>query len=161
MQKEKALLQLKEYLKRSEFFKELSEQDVERAASYFEIKTFSAGDVLFTEGQKGDYMGIILFGSLKAVIGGEAKGSAVLSDGSIFGEVALLGGLNRTATVQALTDAVVATINRENLARMMREAPDLALKLVTSAARVLAYRFKNAQAAFKKLLFVSSQLKPL
>ncbi len=152
--KDKNLLrQLKDYLSRSEFFSELSDEEIERAANYFDIKSFMPGDVIYREGDRASEMAIVLFGTLKAVIAKDPKPYSVeLKDGTIIGEVGLLGNVPRTADVVCATPAVVAAISKESYQKMKKENPVLALKFIEAAARILAKRFENIDASLKKTL---------
>ncbi len=153
MEDKELLKQLRDYLSRSEFFSELSEQEIEEASEYFEIKSFMPGDVIYREGDKASEMAIVLFGTLKAVITKDPKPYSVeLKDGTIIGEVGLLGNVPRTADVVCATPAVVAAISRESYERMKKENPVLALKFIEAAARILAKRFENVDASLKKTL---------
>lgn len=60
------------------------------------------GQDIITEGEVGKTMYFLYRGSVAVLIGPEEKHVATLKDGSIFGELALLGNGNRTSTVRAL-----------------------------------------------------------
>jgi CRP/FNR family transcriptional regulator, cyclic AMP receptor protein len=79
--------------------------------------------------------------SLFAVCSGTVKISApspagrgaifnLMSDGAIFGEIALLDGLPRTADAMAITDCELMVIERRDFVPLLREQPEIAIKLI-------------------------------
>lgn len=71
---------------------------------------FKAGEIIFRQGYPGDHAYIIQSGEV-AIIKEHDDGSretlAILKTGEMFGEIAVLDDVNRTATAQAHTDCVL------------------------------------------------------
>ncbi len=86
-----------------------------------EARAYAAGSTLITEGEPG--------GSMYAVAQGEvsvwrkSRQVAVLGEGAFFGEMALLAGTWRMATVQAVTEVVVLEFSRESMDRIIGHYP--------------------------------------
>lgn len=99
-------------------------------------RRFTAGEVLFHEGDKSDSLMVLLEGRLKVYSTGE-KGREVvynvLEPGDVIGEMLLDGGM-RSASVRAITDAECQVIEEEAVATLLRDTPDFAhyllLKLI-------------------------------
>ena len=86
----------------------------------------SAGAEIVREGSEGQSLFIVvagLFEVLRAGSGGETR-LARLSAGDVFGEMSLLTGAPRSATVRAVTDAVVLEIVKERLDPVLALQPD-------------------------------------
>ncbi|HSJ50126.1 MAG TPA: cyclic nucleotide-binding domain-containing protein [Actinomycetota bacterium] len=91
-----------------------------------------AGTVIAREGERGVGLFMILEGECEVTVGGKRK--AVLREGDFFGEVALLDGGPRTATVTALTPVRLAGITGWVFRGMLMEHPSIALKTLESVA---------------------------
>jgi CRP/FNR family cyclic AMP-dependent transcriptional regulator len=102
---------------------------------------FAAGDVIFAEGDKGDAMFVIRSGEVTIERGGHVM--ETLGPGGIFGEMALIDGSARSATVRAKTDCVVAPINEKSFLFLVHETPFFAI----SVMRTLADRLRRMDEA--------------
>ena len=99
------------------------------------------GTVLFREGDAGDSAFIVLSGRLRPVLDA-ADGELALSDavaGETVGELGLLTGAPRSATVYAVRDSVVARIAAADFDAFLRERPEHALPIL----RILAARLQR------------------
>lgn len=104
-------------------------------------KVYANGEVIITEGEMGDCMYVIQSGSVEAVVGsgGHERRIAVLEGGDFFGEMALFDKEVRSATVRALGEARVLTIDKRALLKRISEDPLLAMNLLkTMSQRVRA-----------------------
>ncbi|KAI8622377.1 hypothetical protein BC830DRAFT_673488 [Chytriomyces sp. MP71] len=84
---------------------------------------YVAGDMVFIQGQLGKDMFFILRGSIHVLVSG--KRVAILSEGSFFGEVALIANIPRTATVQVATSAILYRLNRDIFVDICEEFEDV------------------------------------
>ena len=108
-------------------FANLSQQAIEELAVLTQEQVLSAGEELFREGQKGDSMFIIARGAVHVVkrVAGKEIVLDVLGGGDILGEMALLTGEPRTATIRAATTVTVGKIKREDFHGLMERYPQL------------------------------------
>jgi CRP/FNR family cyclic AMP-dependent transcriptional regulator len=90
------------------------------------------GTVIAREGERGVGLFLILEGQCKVTIGGKTK--AKLGPGDFFGEVALLDGGPRTATVTALTPFRLVGITGWVFRGLLMEHPSIALKTLEAVA---------------------------
>lgn len=100
-------------------------------------RVFADGEVIIREGEVGDCMFVIQSGRVEVVTGsGDAElRVAVLHGGDFFGEMALFDKEVRSATVRALGDARVLTIDKRNLLKRISENPLLALNILKTMSR--------------------------
>lgn len=102
---------------------------------------FKAGDCVFSEGETGEAMYVVVSGRL-FVSRRRADGSplvlATIEAGEAIGELALLDDAPRSATVRALDSCEVLVIHR----KAIRERSSLAAVLYHNLARVLAHRLR-------------------
>lgn len=95
-------------------------------------KLYRDGEVIIHQGELGECMYVVQQGEVEVVQRRNDKEFclAVLHDGEFFGEMAIFGKDVRTATVRAVGDATVLTLERRNLLRRMHEEPSLAFLLL-------------------------------
>jgi CRP-like cAMP-binding protein len=91
-----------------------------------------AGTVIAREGERGIGLFLILDGECAVSIGGREKGR--LHEGDFFGEIALLDGGPRTATVTAVTDVRLLGVTEWVFRGLIAEHPSIALKTLESVA---------------------------
>ncbi len=97
------------------------------------------GEAIVREGELGKCMFVIQAGRVEVVHGddGGAQRLAVLGEGDFFGEMALFGEAERSATVRAVGEARVLKVDKRTLLRRIHEDPMLALNLLESlSARI-------------------------
>ena len=95
-------------------------------------KTYAKGEIVVKQGEAGDCMFAIQKGQLEVVRrgkDGEVR-VAVLEEGDIFGEMAIFEREARSATVRALAEARVLTVDKKTFLRRVQEDPSLAFNLV-------------------------------
>lgn len=102
-------------------------------------RDFSAGNVLFREGEHGEDMYVIQSGLVQIIkrVGGEDRPLATLGRGEFLGEMAILNGKPRTATAVVLEDAKCLVIDAATLEQMITNNAEIALRLVKKLARRL------------------------
>jgi CRP/FNR family cyclic AMP-dependent transcriptional regulator len=91
-----------------------------------------AGTVIAREGEFGIGLFLILEGLCLVTVGGRER--ARLGPGDFFGEIALIDGGPRTATVTALTDVRLLGLTEWVFRGLLREHPSIALKTLESVA---------------------------
>jgi len=117
----------------------------QRAQVRQQVTDLPAGVELVREGEPGDALFVILEG--EAVVQRDAVELNRVGPGAYFGELAILDGEPRSATVAAVTDVKVAVIGIRMFRTMLREFPDLAEQLLIGLAGELrAARAVQSQA---------------
>ena len=104
-------------------------------------KAFADGEVIIQEGDVGDCMYVIQEGQAEVVIGsgGNEILLNVLEPGAFFGEMAVFERDVRSATIRALGEVRVITVDKKNFMRRVHEDPALAFRLVET----MSYRVRN------------------
>jgi CRP/FNR family cyclic AMP-dependent transcriptional regulator len=85
-------------------FSELDRRDLQAVASLFKMRQFAAGETITREGSGGASFYLIQSGEASVVVGGTQR--PALRAGDHFGEVAVIDGKPRSATITATTDLV-------------------------------------------------------
>ena len=123
-------------LRRIPLFAGLDDAELARLAAVADTVELGAGDVLIREGDAGDALFVVLEGEL-AVTKRSGKVDvplAVVGPGEVQGELAVLEGRPRTATVRAVGSATLLRLRRDALLDVLGRQPELALSLLRTTA---------------------------
>ena len=114
-------------------------------------ETYKDGQVIFKEGSSGDWVYIVLSGYVEISKTVEEKRIVVekLKSGEIFGELAFLGSIRRTATARAIGETTIGIIDREFLDQEFNKIHSDFRSILLSVVE-----------RFKKLIERTSDLKP-
>jgi hypothetical protein len=122
-------------------FSSISEKIRDKLESMSRYRTFGIGDIIIKEGDASDTLYVIESGKVMIYI--ESDDNMVvlstLATGDFFGEMALLTGKPRSATVKALSDLVALEIKRDDLIKEIYEHPEI----IRSFAGQLEVRIRN------------------
>lgn len=124
-----------EYLAEVPLFKPFSKRDLQKIVKASDETTVEAGRVIVEEGTTGHECFVILEGT--AAVHSNGQRVATLEAGNQFGELALLDGGPRTATVTAETEMVLLVLGQREFAAILDEVPGLAQKILASLAQRL------------------------
>ena len=127
-------------LRNAALFSELADEDVAKVAELTVPRTFAAGEVVFREGDASDTCYVIRTGHARAVLehpDGRSIALARFGPGEIFGELAMLGEEPRSATVESLEETEAIAILGPDMRRLLREHPEISIKLIASLGRRL------------------------
>lgn len=128
-------MSLDETLPNIELFSELSKKELKNIASLMTPIRVKTGRVLTEEGRPGREFMIIVEGT--ATVKRKGKVLARLGPGDFFGELAVVAGVPRTATVTADSDMVIETLNRREFSSLLDESPRIAKKILVGAVKRL------------------------
>lgn len=118
-------------------FECLSDAQIDNLVKDARLNYFGRGENLIKEGAEGDSMFVLLRGAARVWVSrnGTSIPIATLSAGDCFGEMSLLTGESRTATVQAESDCYVLEIGKPVMGDVLRESPDCLERLSELLAR--------------------------
>jgi CRP-like cAMP-binding protein len=122
-------------------FNGLSGRDLRRIAALATIRRFHEQTEIIRAGEPGDAMYVVLDGSVTVHRRGLRR--VELGMGSVFGEMSLLDGGPRSASVYASEPVTCLRIARPRFAKLLRAEPGIAIALLEE----LAARLRAAQAA--------------
>ena len=122
-------------------FASLSKKELQAVAGAAKEVSRPAGDVLAAEGDSGVGFFLIIEGTAKVMVGGRTRRK--LGPGEFFGEIALLDGGPRTATVAAETPVKLLGLTAWVFKGLVQQNPGLALKML----EVVAGRLRAASSS--------------
>src|SRR5918993_593069 len=130
-----------EALREIPLFADLSKRDLKKLAESMHEKSFVPGQEVVSEGDGGIGFFVILGGHARVTQQGEERGN--LAAGDYFGEMALIDGDDRSATIVAEDDLRCAAMTSWHFRPFVRDHPDVAWALLT--ALVKRVRSERAQ----------------
>jgi CRP-like cAMP-binding protein len=139
-------------LARAGLFQGVNPEAREALASALEHHDYTRGDTVFTEGEQGDTLFIVLTGKVKVgrrAADGRENMLSVMGPSDMFGELSLFDPGPRTATATVLTDARLASLAHAALRPWLNDRPEIAEQLL----RVLARRLRRTNDALADLIF--------
>jgi cAMP-dependent protein kinase regulator len=113
---------------KSPLFEVLSDEEREALVKEMELESHDEGSVIITEGQAGTSMYVIASGEVKVYTAAKGGGSlylAKLGDGDFFGEVSVLTGKPRTATITASQRTELLRLDKEKLDNALAKYPGI------------------------------------
>jgi ATP-binding cassette subfamily B protein len=119
-------------LRRVPLFEDLDEAGLQSIADSMNEANVPAGSVVTAEGGPGDGFFVIERGEAEVTIDGEPR--ATMAAGDYFGEISLLLGSNRTATVTAGTDLRCWALTPWDFRELVEGAPSIAWQVMQSMA---------------------------
>jgi CRP/FNR family transcriptional regulator len=140
-------------------FEVLGREDLGRIAEVAVPRSFGAGEVIFREGDASDTCYIVRAGHARAIRAhsdGRAITLANFGPGDIFGELAMFDDERRSATVEAIDEMGAVAILGQDMRRLLRDHPDISLKLVIALGRRL--REANERLARQSFQTVQSRV---
>ena len=117
-----------------------------RFMNYVEAKK---GEIVFKEGQRGDYVCFVHEGTLDVIKTSETGQHVVISSlhrGRSLGEMSLLDNLTRSATVRARTEATLITLSRSSFDQIVEQYPRIGVKILQGIARLLSLNLRKTSA---------------
>jgi CRP-like cAMP-binding protein len=116
-------------------FHDLSKREVKKIASLCDVGDYMAGASIVKQGDPGDAFYVVLKGQAKVTSNGRFIGRLV--PGDHFGEIAVLDGGDRTATVLSETPMTLVILRRKELLKALRDDADLSLHMMTELAKMI------------------------
>ncbi len=119
-------------LARVPLFEDLDESELQSLAHSMWERTFLAGEVVTTEGEPADGFFVVESGEADVTVQGQRR--ATLVAGDCYGEIALLTGSDRTATITATSDLHCYGLSPADFRVIVEGNPSIAWKVMQSMA---------------------------
>jgi len=122
-------------LRKVPLFSTLSRSNIEDIAKSADELAITAGTVMAREGDSGQEFVLVLDGEARVETGGAVINR--LGPGGFFGEIAILDGKPRTATVIADTDMKLLVVQSQYFIRILEKTPKLQMEIIAALCRYL------------------------
>ncbi|MFV9504684.1 MAG: cyclic nucleotide-binding domain-containing protein [Oscillochloridaceae bacterium umkhey_bin13] len=140
-----------DHLRKVELFNGLSDEELLQVAATCRARRYAVGAVIFKEGDDGDELMIILHGCVRVSIntrqpGGTVSASTInmLYVGQSFGEMVLLGGATRSATVSCVEACTLLAMAERDFAGVCERNPRIGYRVMRNMASDLAYKLRSS-----------------
>ncbi|WP_280153538.1 cyclic nucleotide-binding domain-containing protein [Piscinibacter sp. XHJ-5] len=133
----------------------LNADELQRMSQYLEFVQVPMGQEVIGQDELGDYMVIVLDGTLSVDRGQPWGGKARLAEahaGDMLGEMSLLDAGARFSSCVTLTPCTLAVVDAKRLDEMINQAPRLGVALLASLSRRLSLRLRQVSARLSALL---------
>ena len=147
-------------IKNSTMIAGLSDDELTQLANYCEMRDMGEGTTVFIENMPGESLFLVKKGTIrisKMFAEGDEKTLVVLGPEDIFGEMAVIDGLPRSATARVAEDAELISLKKKDLEKLCKEDASLALKLVSNIVKVFSKRVREANEEYRDMLIWSMQ----
>ena len=141
------------YLKLVPLFSSLNDEELDAINRQSFIKKYPKNNIILVENEKGDTLYVIVKGKVKVTKfseSGEEIILAILHKGDFFGDMSLLDGKPRSATVVSNEDSELILIRRNDFENVIEKNPRIALKLL----KEITTRLRNADEFIGNLVFL-------
>jgi CRP-like cAMP-binding protein len=137
-----------ELLRKIPLFSDLDDRELSAVAQLVHVKRHRARDFIVQQSDPGGELFVIVSGHLK-VVTSDAEGHDtalnIIGPGEVVGEVSLLDGGPRSATVVAVDPSELLVIRREPFLHLLESSPKIAVKLLAELARRLRRLTERAE----------------
>ncbi len=121
-----------------DLFARVSEEDRRRIAGLFRVKRVGSGTVIFRQGDAGDALYFVSSGQVKGTTmdaGGQEREVGIYSRGQYFGEMGLLVGETRGATMEAVTDTDLLVLWKSDFDSFLAQNVPVMLQMMKVVAQ--------------------------
>lgn len=147
-------------IKNSVMLKGFTDEELGKLSAFCEMREMSESTTVFIENMPGESLFLIKSGTVrisKMFAEGDEKTLVVIGPEDIFGEMAVIDGLPRSATARVAEDAELISLKKKDLERLCNEDAALALKLVSNIVRVFSKRVRESNEEYRDMLIWSMQ----
>lgn len=138
-------------LKAFHFFTYLNQEQLRYIATYMDYLQLQKGEVLFGEGEKGDYVCFVLKGELEVIKSSTPNDGDVtittVSSGHSIGEMILIDNQPRSATVRAILPTELAVLTQSAFDMIANTEPLVGMNIFKGLSKVLTDKLKNTSSA--------------
>lgn len=140
-----------ENLRRVELLSGLSDEELLQIATICKVRRLAGGQHVFNEGDEGDELFVIHEGCVRIMINTRGPDGTftpstinLLYSGQSFGEMVLLGGATRSATVVCVDPCVLLVIRERDFAALCERNPRIGYLVMRNMAADLAYKLRSS-----------------
>ncbi|HEY4185089.1 MAG TPA: mechanosensitive ion channel family protein [Polyangia bacterium] len=115
-------------LSRVDVFRALDAEKIDRLTRRLRMAPFGPGEVILREGDPGDSLYVLRSGevAVRVNVRGQSREVTTLKAGQFFGEMSLMTGETRTATIVAKTDVECYIVSKDAFQEILEQKPELA-----------------------------------
>jgi CRP/FNR family cyclic AMP-dependent transcriptional regulator len=134
--------QKQRYLLTMDIFRDLEPEVMQRLVQQTEMRTCRKGQILYAQEDRAEVLFLLKRGRVhiyRLTPSGKRLELAIVEPGTFFGEMPLLGESLRHAYAEVAEDALVCVMSRSDIERLMRDHPQVALRMIETLGKRLAF----------------------
>lgn len=134
---------------------ELTEEELQVLCDVAEVRSFSGGEILISDGEYDDQLYALASGQLEVYRAGKGVGEISLQlvePGQIIGELGFIEGLKRTASVRAKGDSCVISLRRDSVESLIENHPWVVYKVMRAIVRSAHGTVNNLDTAYADMV---------
>ena len=135
-----------DFLLEISIFDSLGSDELRVVAKYMNFMDFRPREIVFREGEKGDYVCFVAEGSL-TVLKKNEKGRhvtiALLNKGRSIGEMSVIDDFPRSATVKARNETTLVILTRKGFDQILEIYPNIGVKILKGISRLLSMNLRK------------------
>jgi CRP/FNR family cyclic AMP-dependent transcriptional regulator len=146
------------FLQNHNIFKDLIPPELDVVKKFLKMTEIDIGQVIFKQGSAAESMCLVLSGELeimKTASDGQLVKIATIGDGQSVGEMALVDGMVRSATVRASMLSTIVVLKRGAFDEIMQQYPRIAAKLMKGIARHISINLRKTSDHLMNLMMTS------
>ncbi len=148
-------MEMMEILKRSRFFSSLNDDEIKRILPLFNEERYSAQEVIYKEGERGDTLNLIVEGKVnvaRVTAEGEYLNLSSIKEGEVFGIMSFFDGSPHSATIIAQEDVRLLVLKRDDFERLLESESVIYAKIVKNLAMYLASILRDMNSQYMDLM---------
>lgn len=146
---------MREVIDHIKLFEDFEQHELEIMARYMSCYLAPAGTEIIREGTPGDFMLLIIEGSVEIIKldgAGLPTRIGMAGPGKTLGEMSLVDGEPRFASCVALVDTLFAVLDRDSLSHIIADEPRTGVKILMELVMLLNQRLRNVSNELVKLM---------
>ena len=136
-------------------FEDLTREEISRVEKYLIYRDIPKGTTIYKQGEHGKSICLVVSGQLEVFKRGDTDKEALvatLTKGQAVGEMAIIDGLTRSATIRAKTDSSILILKRQDFNRLVEDQPHMGVKILKGLARLLSANLRDTSTAVSKMM---------
>jgi CRP-like cAMP-binding protein len=137
-------------------FDALNVDDVDQLEKYLVLKQLEPGSVVYKQGTTGRSVCFVVEGELSVVRdeNGDKVTIGNIKRGESVGEMSLIDGLTRSASVIANSETQVLLLKQEDFEKLLKDHPQIGIKILKSLAKALSMTLRERSETLARLMHV-------
>ncbi len=128
-------ISLRELLRKITYFQNFNDLQLRQLIEIGHRQRLSAGEILFREDDPGDAFYVVLSGEVEVYVEKINKFLTTLGPGKFLGELALMLGIPRTASVKAVAETILFVVGKSGFEKLLREHPEISEVIIQELSK--------------------------
>jgi len=137
------------------FFDSFDDDEIRDFSKNLSLRQVREGEVLFREGDVGDYLFFIVEGVIEIMLENENRQHKVIATyttGASVGEMSLIDEYERSATVRAGSNCEILVLTKTKLDKIISENPVIGIKILKGLAKNISERLRTQVGRYRDLI---------